>query len=186
MTDAVARLRRWARERPDSVLLLTRGHEYTYADVYARATSVAAALGAAGAGRGRRVALLLEEYDEFFVAMLGVWLAGSVVVPLNVSLPAADIDWLMEKSRPDVLVLGADAAREAAPPVPPSRQRRRPSRACPCAAARTAASRGCGRPATRRRRTRPAIPADIRCYFRKRVRISGIFTDSENQGLWFY
>jgi acyl-CoA synthetase (AMP-forming)/AMP-acid ligase II len=110
MTDAVARLRRWARERPDSVLLLTRGHEYTYADLYARATSVAAALGAAGAGRGRRVALLLEEYDEFFVAMLGVWLAGSVVVPLNVSLPPADVDWLVGKSRPDVLVVGASSA----------------------------------------------------------------------------
>ncbi len=115
MTDAVARLRRWARERPDAVLLLTRGHEYTYADVFARASAVAAALGAAGAGRGRRVALLLEEYDEFFVAMLGVWLAGSVVVPLNVSLPAADLAWLVEKSRPDVLVLGTDAAREGGP-----------------------------------------------------------------------
>ncbi len=168
MTDAVARLRRWARERPDSVLLLTRGHEYTYADVYARATSVAAALGAAGAGRGRRVALLLEEYDEFFVAMLGVWLAGSVVVPLNVSLPAADIDWLMEKSRPDVLVLGADAgeggaAGRATAAVAASRRAPRgaaPRRACPCAAARTAASRGCGRPAKHRRRTRPRVPPD--------------------------
>ena len=49
MTDAVARLRRWARERPDAALLLTRGHEYTYADVFARASSVAAALRAAGA-----------------------------------------------------------------------------------------------------------------------------------------
>ncbi len=113
MTDAVARLRRWAHERPDAALLLTRGVEYSYADVLARASSVAAALRAAGAGRGRRVALLLEEYDEFFVSMLGVWLAGSVVVPLNTSLPAADLEWLVGKSRPDVLVLAADAAEPA-------------------------------------------------------------------------
>ena len=48
----------------------------------------------AGGDRGRRVALYLEEYDQFFVCMLGVWLAGGVVVPLNTSLPAADVDWL--------------------------------------------------------------------------------------------
>jgi len=118
MTDAVARLRRWAHARPDAVLLLARGHEYTYADVYARAAAVAAALRAAGAGRGRRVALLLEEYDEFFVAMLGVWLAGSVVVPLNTSLPQSDVEWLIGKAQPDVLVLAAEAAQRAAPPGP--------------------------------------------------------------------
>jgi acyl-CoA synthetase (AMP-forming)/AMP-acid ligase II len=111
MTDAVARLRGWAAERPDAALLLTRGRTYTYADVLARASAVAAGLGAAGCGRGRRVALLLEEYDEFFVCMLGVWLAGAVVVPLNTSLPPADVAWLLSKCAPDLLVRpAADAA----------------------------------------------------------------------------
>jgi long-chain acyl-CoA synthetase len=111
MTDAVARLRGWAAERPDAVLLLTRGRTYTYADVLEGASAVAAGLRAAGGGRGRRVALLLEEYDEFFVCMLGVWLAGAVVVPLNTSLPCADVAWLLGKCAPDLLVLpGGDAA----------------------------------------------------------------------------
>ena len=100
MTDAVARLRRWAAERPEAVLLLTRGRAYTYDDVLRRASTVAAGLGAAGGGRGRRVALLLEEYDELFVCMLGAWLAGAVVVPLNTSLPAADVAWLIAKCAP--------------------------------------------------------------------------------------
>jgi acyl-CoA synthetase (AMP-forming)/AMP-acid ligase II len=113
MTDAVARLRRWARERPDAVLLLTQDRSYTYADVFARSASVAVALRAAGvAGPGHRVALLLEEYDEFFVAMMGVWLAGAVVVPLNTSLPAADVAWLIDKAAPDALVLPAAAGDE--------------------------------------------------------------------------
>ena len=39
---------------------------------------------------------------------MGAWLAGQVVVPLNVSLPQADIDWLVGKSRPDVIVVPGD------------------------------------------------------------------------------
>ena len=108
MTDAVARLRRWARERGDATLLRTRGRVYAYADVEARATRVAAALLAAAGRRGARIALVLEEYDQFFVCMLGAWLAGQVVVPLNVSLPQPDLDWLVDKSAPDVIVLPED------------------------------------------------------------------------------
>ena len=110
MTDAVARLRRWAAQRPDAVFLVTRGRSYTYSDTLRRATAVAAALRAAGVRRGGRVALYLEEYDQFFVGMLGVWLAGAVVVPLNTSLPQADADWLIDKSAPDALLLPADGA----------------------------------------------------------------------------
>ncbi len=110
MTDAVARLRRWAAERADATLLRTRGRVYTYADTEARATRVASALLAAAGCRGARVALVLEEYDQFFVCMLGAWLAGQVVVPLNTSLPQNDIDWLVGKSLPDVIVLPDDEA----------------------------------------------------------------------------
>jgi len=110
MTDAVARLRRWAAARPAAVLLVTRGRAYTYAEMLRRATAVAAALRAAGGDRGRRVALYLEEYDQFFVCMLGAWLAGAVVVPLNTSLPPADAEWLIGKAAPDVLVLTAEGA----------------------------------------------------------------------------
>ena len=132
MTDAVARLRRWAAERADATLLRTRGRVYTYADMEARATRVAAALLAAAGRRGARVALVLEEYDQFFVCMLGAWLAGQVVVPLNTSLPQHDVDWLIGKSQPDVIVLPdeddlPDAGRRSGPPGR-DRGRRRPGR----------------------------------------------------------
>jgi long-chain acyl-CoA synthetase len=116
MTDAVARLRWLAEEQPEAVLLHTRERSYTYAALLRRAAAVAAVLQAAGGGRGRRVALYLEEYDQFFVCMMGAWLAGAVIVPLNTSLPAADAGWLIDKSRPDVLVLpAADACPSAGP-----------------------------------------------------------------------
>ena len=104
-----------------------------------RATRVAAALLAA-AGRGARVALVLEEYDQFFTCMLGVWLAGQVVVPLNTSLPQSDVDWLVGKSRPDVIVLPADETC----PTPDDGPVR-----LVVAAARTGAWTACGRPAAK-------------------------------------
>jgi acyl-CoA synthetase (AMP-forming)/AMP-acid ligase II len=104
MTDAVARLRHWARERPREPVLVTRGRTYVYADFLDRAGRVAAALRAAGAPRGGRVALYLEEYDQFFVTILGAWLAGLVAVPLNTTLPAADLAWLVEKAAPEALI----------------------------------------------------------------------------------
>jgi long-chain acyl-CoA synthetase len=110
MTDAVARLRELAAAQPDATLLLTRGRRYTYGSFLQRAESVAAGLAAAGIRRGQRVALCLEEYDQFFVGMVGAWLSGAVVVPLNVSLPQRDVDWLLAKARPHVLLLPYDAA----------------------------------------------------------------------------
>ena len=100
MTDALRRLDHWVDERGDDVVLLTRGRSYTYREFRRRAAVVAARSRAAGAGRGDRVALLLEEYDEFFVAVVGVWLAGAVAVPLNTSLPQRDVDWLLGKAAP--------------------------------------------------------------------------------------
>jgi long-chain acyl-CoA synthetase len=117
MTDAVARLRYWARERPEAVLLATRGRTYTYREVERRAASLAVTLRAAGGGCGRRVALLLQEYDQFFICMLGAWLAGGVVVPLNTSLPQADAEWLVGKAAPDLLILPSDDAAAVEGPV---------------------------------------------------------------------
>ncbi len=109
MTDAVARLAEHAECRPDSLLLTTRGREYGYADFARRAGAVAASLRAAGLAPARRVALFVEEYDHFFVTMFGVWLAGGVVVPLNTSLPRRDVDGLLAKSSPDLVVVPDEA-----------------------------------------------------------------------------
>ena len=110
MSDAVARLREWAAARPDATLLLTRGRRYSYGSFARRAEAVALGLVAAGIERGQRVALFLEEYDHFFVGMMGAWLAGAVVVPLNVSLPRRDVDWLLAKAQPRILILPGDDA----------------------------------------------------------------------------
>jgi acyl-CoA synthetase (AMP-forming)/AMP-acid ligase II len=113
--SAVDRLLSLARSQPERPLLLTRGRSYSYGSFARRAAALAADLSAAGVNRGDRVATLLEEYDNFFVAMFGVWLAGAVVVPLNTSLPQHDIDWLVAKAQPHLLLTenGTTGAGEA-------------------------------------------------------------------------
>lgn len=119
MTDAPARLRWWAQRTPHATVLRTGGRVYDYAGFAARASAVAAALRAATSGRGVRVALLLDEYDAFFVALFGCWLAGRVAVPLNTSLPGHDLARLVAKSAPEVLLteeaLRAQAVAALAP-----------------------------------------------------------------------
>lgn len=116
MTDVVGRLRHWAQERPHGPLLVTDGRSYAYDEALARAEAVADALRSAGCARGSRVALYLEKYDQFFVSMLGVWLAGGVVIPLNTTLPAADVEWLMAKADPSFLVVPSPGACPVAGP----------------------------------------------------------------------
>ena len=108
MDSPVDRLLALARSHPERPLLLTHGRSYTCEGFARRAGTLAATLAAAGVRRGDRVATLLEEYDNFFVAMFAAWLAGAVLVPLNKSLPAPDVAWLLAKSRPRVLLTEDD------------------------------------------------------------------------------
>jgi len=105
--SAVETLLSLARTRPEQPLLVTQGRSYGYGSFARRAATLAGELVDTGLTRGARVALLLDAYDDFFVTMFAVWLAGGVVVPLNTTLPAADLEWLIAKSRPDVLLTPA-------------------------------------------------------------------------------
>ena len=111
MIDAVQSLLGWAEREPQRPLLIAGGRTYSYADVVRQAVAVAAHLHEAGLERGQRVAMLLEEYDSFFVSMYAIWLAGGVAVPLNTSLPAGDIEWLIGKAQPTFLLVPASSVK---------------------------------------------------------------------------
>jgi len=113
--NAVQTLLDLAREHPERPLLLTDGRSYSRAGVVGRAAALAGRLAATGLRRGERVATLVEEYDNYFVAMVAAWLAGAVLVPLNKSLPLADLEWLVAKAAPRVLLTEGDGAAPAVP-----------------------------------------------------------------------
>lgn len=104
MDSAVETLLSLARTQPDWPLLVAPAGTYTYDGFARRAATLAGDLVAGGLARGASVALLLDNYDDFFVAMFAVWMAGGVAVPLNTTLPASDLQWLIAKSRPQVVL----------------------------------------------------------------------------------
>jgi acyl-CoA synthetase (AMP-forming)/AMP-acid ligase II len=105
--SAVETLLTLARTQPGRTLLTTQRGSYAYAGFARRAATLAGELVAGGLARGDRAALLIDAYDDFFISLFAVWMAGGVVVPLNTTLPAADLEWLIAKSRPQVVLGGA-------------------------------------------------------------------------------
>ena len=122
MSGALGRLFEAAERTPQRTLLITGERRYSFAEFIAQAGAVVQRLRAHGFVRGDRVALYLDEYDDFFVAMVGVWLAGGTVVPLNTSLPGESVTGLLRRAQPRFLLVPDEGAcREVAPSFGPRR-----------------------------------------------------------------
>jgi long-chain acyl-CoA synthetase len=67
----------------DKPALLFKGATMTYGQLGAESTACAAAFSALGIRKGDRVALVLPNSPQFFVAEFGAWKAGAICVPLN-------------------------------------------------------------------------------------------------------
>ncbi len=78
---------RWASDRSRFALYWEdeagAASAWTFWDIQQQANRLSNALAALGVKRGDRVALLLPNCPQFFVAEFGAWKAGAVVVPLN-------------------------------------------------------------------------------------------------------
>jgi len=72
-----------ASERPPRPALLFKGATLRYDELERLSDQFAAALLALGVERGDRVALLLPNCPQFFIAELGAWKIGAIAFPLN-------------------------------------------------------------------------------------------------------
>jgi long-chain acyl-CoA synthetase len=72
-----------ARDQPDRAALLFKGATVTYGQLERYSDACAAALHSLGVKSGDRVALLLPNCPQFFIAEFGAWKIGAVVAPLN-------------------------------------------------------------------------------------------------------
>jgi long-chain acyl-CoA synthetase len=72
-----------ARERPADPALLFKGATLTYGELERLSDAGAVALRTLGVRRGDRVALLLPNCPQFFIAEFAAWKLGAIVAPFN-------------------------------------------------------------------------------------------------------
>lgn len=105
------------RRQPDAIALDLNGETLTYAEVERRASSVAAALTAAGVGVGEVVGVLTQRDLNLVPALLGVLYSGAAYLPIDPRNSPAQAVRLLDVAD-SRLVLTADTLRhrlEAAP-----------------------------------------------------------------------
>jgi len=111
---------------PDAVAVVFEDQRVTYAALNARANRLAHHLRALGVGPDGRVALCLERSVDMVVGLMAILKAGGAYVPLDPTYPPERLKFMLEDSRPAVVLSHgpARAALQAALPglvAPPAR-----------------------------------------------------------------
>src|SRR5215467_894237 len=101
-----ALLTRLAEALPDHEALVyaDRGLRMTFAQLEAEARLVARGLMACGVERGERVALWATNVPEWVVLQFALAKIGAILVTVNTSLRAHEIDYLLRQSEASTLV----------------------------------------------------------------------------------
>ncbi|MEV8504974.1 amino acid adenylation domain-containing protein [Actinoplanes sp. NPDC051475] len=101
---AYDRIAAQAERTPERVAVVDGEREWTYAELLQRAGCVAAAITAAGARPGARIALLLDRSADMVAAVLGTWRAGMCYVPVDPGTPAERLGFMLADSGASLLV----------------------------------------------------------------------------------
>ncbi|MEV6817031.1 amino acid adenylation domain-containing protein, partial [Micromonospora sp. NPDC051296] len=95
---------------PGSVAVVSGGVGVSYAELNARANVLARQLIGLGAGPEDLVAVALPPSVDLVVALLAVSKSGAGYVPVDVSLPAERVSWLLGDARPVLVLSCAEVA----------------------------------------------------------------------------
>ncbi|KAL4945567.1 hypothetical protein BDV06DRAFT_219256 [Aspergillus oleicola] len=95
-----------ANSRPDSTAVVAWDGDWTYADLHAQATALAARLQSMGVNRGVFVPLLFEKSRWVPVAMLAILKAGGAFVPLDPSHPPDRLRSVVDQVQPPIIIAG--------------------------------------------------------------------------------
>lgn len=113
-------LERTAKTYPD-LPALAYGTKITarYRDYAEQAASLAGALrGKLGLKAGDRVALIMKNHPEYWIALFAVWRAGLVAVPVNAKLHINEFRYILENSDSRIAFATAELADELATLIP--------------------------------------------------------------------
>ena len=104
-------LTRLAEALPDNEALVysDRGLRWTFAELESEARLVARGLMACGVERGERVALWATNVPEWVTLQFALAKIGAILVTVNTSLRAAEIDYLLRQSEAATVITIADS-----------------------------------------------------------------------------
>jgi fatty-acyl-CoA synthase len=89
----------------DALVYTHRGLRWTFAELEQEARTVARGLMALGVKRGERVSLWATNVPEWIVLQFALAKIGAVLVTVNTSLRAGELDYLLKQSESDTLIL---------------------------------------------------------------------------------
>ncbi|MBV9789592.1 MAG: amino acid adenylation domain-containing protein, partial [Chloroflexi bacterium] len=93
-----------AARTPDAIAVETMHESLSYAELDRRSNQMARHLQALGVRAESRVALLLPHSFDLLIAIIGIWKAGGVYVPLDAAYPAERLAFLLSDSQATVLL----------------------------------------------------------------------------------
>ena len=94
---------------PSSPAIYFGQRKMTYGDLRAETLRMARVIGALGARRGDRIALLLHDSPEFVEAFIATCSLGAIAVPINMALRHEDQCSILHNSGASLLLIEADA-----------------------------------------------------------------------------
>jgi long-chain acyl-CoA synthetase len=111
---ASARLRSHASATPDRVALHFGEQQRTYASLERDVARLAGGLSKLGVRPGDRVAVMLPNRPEYFVAVHAIWRLGAVLVPVNVLFRSEELAFVLADSGAMALLAGPEQVRMVA------------------------------------------------------------------------
>jgi amino acid adenylation domain-containing protein len=85
---------------PDALAISSECRQLTYRELNFAADRIAEGLAEAGVGAGSLVGVLVDRSPEMVAALLGIWKAGGVYVPLDPATPADRVAFILEDAAP--------------------------------------------------------------------------------------
>ncbi len=89
---------------PDRIAVVCGNRRLTYAELNARAESLAARLRESGAVRGSLVGVCVDRSIDMLAALLATWKAGVAYVPLDPHFPKARLDMIVDDAKPRTIL----------------------------------------------------------------------------------
>lgn len=93
----------------DNLAIVDSGGEYQYKDLLDSSLNIASNLSGGRASLNEsRVAFLIPSSYEYVSVLLGIWLAGGIAVPLCVSHPDPELDYVIKDSQAEIVIAHPD------------------------------------------------------------------------------